>query len=399
MNSIHTAVRTLLILCRWPVPSAWADTPASQRQTPTTGVAANLAPRYFGAGRLLRSRSAWTRWQWPLLQRLPHGHGTVPADPGRRGEQRSSGLQKRRHYNPNADDPLFRPIDADDFRTNGEQASDYSNLRQNGLIRIVFTLPPNMRLIDPATNHPRMKPLSTSGAWFRASTDREAHRRGWPESLAARSEPHRRLSARRTISHSAGAGTGRAARSRANSEPAATTVARRSDLVSARAVHERTRAGAFRRDRPGRAALAGCRSAAQCAGTAGQDDLHSRLCAMSRRPGQSTAQAPVVRFHDISRNAPGLSIDRQTRPPAPSTSPRARRASRATRGPMRSPTRRHQDPADQLRSGPRPVDGIRGVPGPPAATTGTSWTFPACAGCATPRRTSTTTAPHAGRCR
>lgn len=58
----------------------------------------------------------------------------------------------RRRWNPKADDPLFRPIDADDFRTNGEQASDYSNLRQNGLIRITFTLPSNVRLIDPATN-------------------------------------------------------------------------------------------------------------------------------------------------------------------------------------------------------------------------------------------------------
>ena len=40
------------------------------------------------------------------------------------------------------DDPLFRPIDADDFRTNHENANDFSNLRQNGLIRITFTLPP-----------------------------------------------------------------------------------------------------------------------------------------------------------------------------------------------------------------------------------------------------------------
>ena len=69
-------------------------------------------------------------------------------------EARFQLLQKRRLYNPAADDPLFRPIDADDFRTNGEQASDYSNLRENGLIRISFALPVNMRLIDPATNAP-----------------------------------------------------------------------------------------------------------------------------------------------------------------------------------------------------------------------------------------------------
>ena len=33
-------------------------------------------------------------------------------------------LQFQRQFNPDADDPLFRPIDADDFRTNGEDASD-----------------------------------------------------------------------------------------------------------------------------------------------------------------------------------------------------------------------------------------------------------------------------------
>ena len=63
-------------------------------------------------------------------------------------------LQLRRRWDPDADDPLFRPIDADDFRTNGENASDFSNLRQNGLIRVVLPLPSNIRLIDPATNQP-----------------------------------------------------------------------------------------------------------------------------------------------------------------------------------------------------------------------------------------------------
>ena len=61
-------------------------------------------------------------------------------------------LQWRRHWDREADDPLFRPIDADDFRTNGDDASDFSNLRQNGLVRITLALPPKVRLIDPATN-------------------------------------------------------------------------------------------------------------------------------------------------------------------------------------------------------------------------------------------------------
>jgi cytochrome c peroxidase len=69
-------------------------------------------------------------------------------------EARFQLLQWRRQFDPQADDPLFRPIDADDFRTNGDAAVDFRNLRENGLIRITFALPPNIRLIDPATNAP-----------------------------------------------------------------------------------------------------------------------------------------------------------------------------------------------------------------------------------------------------
>jgi cytochrome c peroxidase len=69
-----------------------------------------------------------------------------------RVEARFALLQRRRQWDPEADDPLFRPVDADDFRVNGDNAGDFSNLRQNGLIRITMPLPPNVRLIDPATN-------------------------------------------------------------------------------------------------------------------------------------------------------------------------------------------------------------------------------------------------------
>jgi cytochrome c peroxidase len=69
-------------------------------------------------------------------------------------EARFQDLQFRRERNPDADDPLFRPVDADDFRINGENARDFRNLRENGLVRITFPLPSNMKLIDPATNAP-----------------------------------------------------------------------------------------------------------------------------------------------------------------------------------------------------------------------------------------------------
>ena len=73
-----------------------------------------------------------------------------PAD----AEARFQLLQWRRRWDPNADDPLFRPIDADDFRANGETASDFSNLRQNGLVRVTLPLPSNIKLVDPVTNAP-----------------------------------------------------------------------------------------------------------------------------------------------------------------------------------------------------------------------------------------------------
>jgi hypothetical protein len=66
-------------------------------------------------------------------------------------EARFEFLRWRRRWDPNADDPLFRPIDADDFRTHGDAATDFSNLRQNGLVRITLSLPPTIRLIDPVT--------------------------------------------------------------------------------------------------------------------------------------------------------------------------------------------------------------------------------------------------------
>jgi cytochrome c peroxidase len=63
-------------------------------------------------------------------------------------------LQARREHKENADDPLFRPIDADDFREQGDNAHDFSNLVENGLVRVTMPLPANVKLIDPATGQP-----------------------------------------------------------------------------------------------------------------------------------------------------------------------------------------------------------------------------------------------------
>src|SRR5690349_1090022 len=46
-------------------------------------------------------------------------------------EARFKALEARKLRFRFADDPLFRPLDADDFRIRGEHASDYRNLREN----------------------------------------------------------------------------------------------------------------------------------------------------------------------------------------------------------------------------------------------------------------------------
>ena len=67
-------------------------------------------------------------------------------------QARHQALQWRRRFNPNAQDPLFLPIDADDFRIHGAEAGDFSNLLENGLVRVTLPLPANIRLVDPITN-------------------------------------------------------------------------------------------------------------------------------------------------------------------------------------------------------------------------------------------------------
>ena len=69
------------------------------------------------------------------------------------------------------DDPLFRAIDADDFRVNGAAAHDFTNLTQNGLIRVTIPLPANLKLLDcgstvpcPASAQPTSRPSSTGGS-------------------------------------------------------------------------------------------------------------------------------------------------------------------------------------------------------------------------------------------
>jgi cytochrome c peroxidase len=155
MNSTRTAVRTLFIcgLLSLASPLLRADSPASSGDSSSRCGGEPCAAVYRGLVAFIDHNLAGL-----------DGNGRacadchVPSDRFQltpaRAEARYQRLQSRRERNPRADDPLFRPIDADDFRTNGAAAADFSNLRENGLIRIVFALPPNMKLIDPATNAP-----------------------------------------------------------------------------------------------------------------------------------------------------------------------------------------------------------------------------------------------------
>jgi cytochrome c peroxidase len=149
MNSLRAAFRTLLIYMSLASPLAWAGSEGTDQQCGGEPCAAVLRGLFAFFDRDLHGLDGNGR-SCNDCHMVTEQFRLTPAA----AENRFQLLQKRRRHNRNADDPLFRPIDADDFRINGEQASDYSNLRQNGLIRIVFALPPNLRLIDPATDQP-----------------------------------------------------------------------------------------------------------------------------------------------------------------------------------------------------------------------------------------------------
>ena len=75
---------------------------------------------------------------------------------------RFEALIAKRARHRKADDPLFRPIDADDFREKGAQANDYSNLVENGLVRV--TMPcRQMSCSSIATGQPSPRRSPTSG--------------------------------------------------------------------------------------------------------------------------------------------------------------------------------------------------------------------------------------------
>ncbi len=226
-------------------------------------------------------------------------------------EARFQLLQLRRRCNPNADDPLFRPIDADDFRTNGESASDFSNLRQNGLVRITFTLPSNIKLIDPATNAAVGRDVRGRVAERADGQRRRPHRARRGHSVAARPERDRRIPVGRP--HRRRCRSRRSVRSPITRRPrtrrrnsCSTTCRRFSGCCSRTIACARWLMPSGRAptplpdpDRPldplEQQGKVGVRARLRASATAAPD---------SRRRGDAQAPGPVVRFHNIASQCP-----------------------------------------------------------------------------------------------
>jgi cytochrome c peroxidase len=219
-------------------------------------------------------------------------------------EARFQLLQRRRQHFPQADDPLFRPIDADDFRINGEAASDFSNLRQNGLIRITLPLPANIRLIDPATNAPSAE--TTAEVWrsvpsvFNVRLTGSDNLNPWPRGPNA--SGGFQLDARITTLEEQARGA-ILNHAQARSEPGAGFLA---DLAALERVlfsspRVRRLSDAIRSGASSLPDIDLPLSALQQQGKA----TFERSCAQCHGgPGMSTTQPPVVRFHDISTQCP-----------------------------------------------------------------------------------------------
>ena len=327
-------------------------TAAASRATPSSAAPARSSTAACTAWAPTGARAPTATWRRTTSSSRP----PTP----RRGSGSSNGGAVR---NPHADDPLFRPIDADDFRTNGEDASDFSNLRQNGLIRIVFPLPPNIRLIDPATNR---RPSETFvDVWRAVPTVNDVKLTGpdgvnpWPRGpnhtggyqLDARVATLQEQALGALINHA-----------QVQNAPPQQLL---DDLASFQRVlftNDRVRALSDAIDAQEHApARSG--SAAERAGAAGQGRVHARVRPLPRRSravDDSAAGRPIPRHHDAV--------------PAPGRYRRARalrlRALPAAAGPQRADVRDHaapngaKSPPDELRSRPRAVDGIRGRSAP-----------------------------------
>jgi cytochrome c peroxidase len=294
MIPMRAVVRTLLIYMSLASPMAWADAPGCGGES----CAAALRGLFAFFDRQLHGLDGNGRSCADCHMLTEHFQMSPAA-----AEKRFQHLQRRRESNPRADDPLFRPIDADDFRVNGAGAGDFSNLRQNGLVRVVFTLPPNIRLIDPATSAPSSE--TEADIWRMVPSVDNVRLTGpdgvnpWPR------DPNRsggyQLDARFTSLQDQALGALLAHAEIQHAPPQRLL----NDLASfqrvlftnerVRALSDAVRTGSPLPDPDPKL------NALQQQGKA----VFTRACGHCHGgPGQSTTQAPVVRYHDISSQCP-----------------------------------------------------------------------------------------------
>jgi cytochrome c peroxidase len=226
-------------------------------------------------------------------------------------EARFRRLMRLRRHDPRADDPLFRPIDADDFRSEGSAASDFSNLRENGLVRVTLALPPNIRLVDPATNLasaetsvdlwrmvPSVDNVALTGPDSGVAWPRGPNRQGGYQ-LDARFTTLRDQALAALVSHA-----------EIDDVPAGAPLDALAARLDALASFQRVLFSSDRMRRLSNAIRAGelplpdqdpPLNPLERAGKT----VFTRACAQCHGgPGQSTPQAPVVRYHDISTQCP-----------------------------------------------------------------------------------------------
>jgi cytochrome c peroxidase len=210
-------------------------------------------------------------------------------------EQRYQRLQHRRERHPRADDPLFRPIDADDFRTHGANAADFSNLRQNGLVRVSLPLPPNVRIVDPATN--AASDEAVADVWRAVPSVNNVKLTGPDGAFPWPRDPNRsggyQLDARFATLQEQALGA-----LRAHAEIRGAPSQR---LLDDLAAFQRVLFSSERVRGPSDALATGELNELEQQGKM----VFTRACAHCHGgPGQSTTQAPVVRYHDISSQCP-----------------------------------------------------------------------------------------------
>jgi hypothetical protein len=169
-------------------------------------VALNAALRQIDADETLAGQDAPSRRAKALLVQgainffrpFPGGNGRSCAtchDPRdgftlspARVEARWQRLQEARRDDPDASDPLFRPLDADDG------VDDFTLLRTRALVKVRVPLPSRVRLTDdPGATHVTLS-IST---WSRPSSRRPRSSRAWPSSSVTSSRRRRCVPCRR----------------------------------------------------------------------------------------------------------------------------------------------------------------------------------------------------------